>query len=153
MRHSRQKGAAAVELALVLSFLLLIAAGIIEFGRAIWYYDALSKATRDAARLMSTVPVSGLSASIADARALVRRAGGAAGIPGFESGGSVSVTCDPPAVASCNAPLAGQVQTITVSVNYPMVLGEWIPFVPIRAADATTIAITLRPHTTMRYMQ
>lgn len=153
VRH-RQTGAAAVELALVLSFLLLIAAGLIEFGRAIMYYDALSKATRDAARLMSVASATQLAASRTEAISMVRRAAAAAAVPGFSDvSGNVDVVCGPPTVSNCIVTLPSQVQTVTVGVVYPMALGEWIPFVPIRAGDGDTIAITLQPHTTMRYMQ
>jgi Flp pilus assembly protein TadG len=47
---SGQRGAAVVEFAIVLPLLLLIAFGIFEFGRAIYVYNTLVKATRDAAR-------------------------------------------------------------------------------------------------------
>lgn len=155
-RRDRQAGAAAVELALVLSFLVLIASGIVEFGRAIWYYDALSKATRDAARLLSAMPAADLLTGVTDATTLVRRAGGVAGVPGFGASGNVQVICHPTnasAEVACSAVAVPPVETIEVRATYPMVLGEWIPFVPIRAGDAASIAITLRPHTTMRYMQ
>jgi Flp pilus assembly protein TadG len=48
-----QRGAAAVELALVMVPLLLLVFGVAEFGRAIYQYNTLAKATRDAARYLS----------------------------------------------------------------------------------------------------
>lgn len=145
-----QRGAAAVELVLVMTVLLLLAAGIVEFGRALWYYDALAKGTRDAARYMTTVPVAQLKDSRDEAQAIVVAAGTNARVPDVATG-NVTVACDAPAPANCGAPLASDVGTITVSVSYPMVLGEWIPFVPA-GQDASSFAITLSPHTTMRYM-
>lgn len=50
---SRQKGVAVIELALTLGFLLLLAVGITEIGRALWYYDALQKSAREGARCLS----------------------------------------------------------------------------------------------------
>lgn len=50
----RQRGVAAVELALLLVPLLTILFGITEFGRAIYEYNAIAKAARDATRLLST---------------------------------------------------------------------------------------------------
>lgn len=47
-------GIALVELAIVLVVLLTIAFGITEFGRAIYQYNTLAKAARDAARYLST---------------------------------------------------------------------------------------------------
>jgi Flp pilus assembly protein TadG len=46
----QQKGVAAVEFAILLPLLLLIVFGITEFGRALYAYNTLVKATRDAAR-------------------------------------------------------------------------------------------------------
>lgn len=50
----RQRGAVIVEFALVLIPLLTMAFGISEFGRALYQYNTLAKATRDAARYLST---------------------------------------------------------------------------------------------------
>jgi Flp pilus assembly protein TadG len=49
-----QRGAIAVEFAVLLVPLLMIAFGIAEFGRAIYQYNTLAKATRDAARFLTT---------------------------------------------------------------------------------------------------
>jgi len=50
----RQNGVAGVEFAIVLIPLLVMLTGITEFGRAMYYYNTIAKAARDAARLMST---------------------------------------------------------------------------------------------------
>ena len=52
--RQRQHGVALVELAIMLSLLLAITFGITEFGRAIYTYNTLAKATRDATRYLST---------------------------------------------------------------------------------------------------
>lgn len=52
LKHMR--GAAAVEFAIVLIPLLTLVTGVAEFGHAIAQYEALTKATRDAARYLST---------------------------------------------------------------------------------------------------
>ena len=52
--HNRkQKGQSLVEFALVVPFLLLVAVGTIEIGRAYFTYNTLSKAVREGARYMS----------------------------------------------------------------------------------------------------
>ncbi|MCO5398544.1 TadE/TadG family type IV pilus assembly protein [Ralstonia soli] len=51
---TRQRGVALVELAIVISILLAITFAITEFGRAIYTYNTLTKAARDAARYLST---------------------------------------------------------------------------------------------------
>lgn len=53
-RLRRQRGVALVEFALVLPLLLLLVFGITEFSRALFEYDTLAKATRDAARYLTT---------------------------------------------------------------------------------------------------
>jgi Flp pilus assembly protein TadG len=56
-RHSslpkRTRGVATVEFALVLIPLVMLVAGVAEFGRAIYQYEALTKSTRNAARYLS----------------------------------------------------------------------------------------------------
>jgi Flp pilus assembly protein TadG len=51
--HRKQQGVAAVELAILLIPLVMLAFGITEFGRAIYQYNTLAKATRDATRFLS----------------------------------------------------------------------------------------------------
>jgi Flp pilus assembly protein TadG len=48
-----QKGVALVEFALILPFLLLLSILAVEFGRAIWQYNTLTKSVRDAARYLA----------------------------------------------------------------------------------------------------
>lgn len=53
MRHSADRGAAAVEFALVLPILLLVVFGIIDFGRAYNAQIILTSAARESARVWS----------------------------------------------------------------------------------------------------
>ncbi|MFA7350872.1 MAG: TadE family protein [Methylotenera sp.] len=143
--QARQCGAAVVEFALLLILLLIIVAGVVEFGRTFWYYDALTKATRDGARFLSNARESStvaINASHIDmAKTMVANAATLAQVPGFNSG-QVTVTCD----TACGA----NPTYITVSIGYPVTIGSWIPFVTLVGApwDAT-----LSPYTTMRYMR
>ena len=52
-RRSQERGQSLLEFAMVLPILLLLAIGTIEFGRAYYQYNTLSKAVRQAARYMS----------------------------------------------------------------------------------------------------
>lgn len=149
-----QSGAAAVEFAIVIGILLMIVSGIIEFGRVFWYYDALTKATRDGARFMSSVSVDQVeSLSVAStpdcnssyspitANRVVYCAAVAAKVPGFTIG-NIVVSCDGGACVDNTAP-----QHIKVAITgYNVELGSWLPF----AAVGT---LSLQPHTTMRYMR
>ncbi|KAI3592631.1 hypothetical protein D9X30_2368 [Cupriavidus sp. U2] len=53
--HTRrhQRGVAAVEFGILLVPMVLMACGVAEFGRAVYQYDTLTKATRSAARYLS----------------------------------------------------------------------------------------------------
>lgn len=140
------RGVAAVEFALLLIPLLMIVTGIIEFGRAFWYYDALAKSTRDGARYLSNSRASSTVAidmTLQDqAIAMVVNAATAANIPDLSTL-IVEVHCD----TNCGAAPT----YVTVSVTYPITIGGWIPvFVP---TGATTWSSTLSPYTTMRYMR
>lgn len=53
MSITKQKGVAAVELAILLIPLVLIATGVTELGRAFFQYNALVKGTRDGVRFLS----------------------------------------------------------------------------------------------------
>lgn len=52
--NHKQRGVVAVEFALVIIPMLLMVFGITEFGRAMYQYNTLAKATRDATRYLST---------------------------------------------------------------------------------------------------
>lgn len=160
----KESGSVVVEFALVLVLLLLIVAGIIEFGRAFWYYDALSKSTRDGARFLSTVSVDSLgdlakaatAPSDCDADAgytitanrIVYCAAIKAKVPEFDMIGNVDVRCDGSACVNGIKP-----KYITVSIeNYPVTIGGWIPFV-LPTGGVTSWTLTLSPETIMRYMR
>jgi hypothetical protein len=51
--NKRQNGVALVEFALILPMLLLLTLITVEFGRAIWQYNTLTKSVRDTARYLS----------------------------------------------------------------------------------------------------
>jgi len=51
MRHKNERGSALIEVALTLPLLLLVAAGIFEFGRAYQTQQVLTNAVREGARI------------------------------------------------------------------------------------------------------
>lgn len=57
--NNRQHGTVAVELAIVLPFLLFLMLAIAELGRAIVQYNELTKSTRDAARYLANSAIVG----------------------------------------------------------------------------------------------
>jgi len=54
-RRIRQRGAAAIEFALLFPVLAALTFGVTEFGRAIYQYNTIAKSVRDAARFQSSV--------------------------------------------------------------------------------------------------
>ena len=152
-RSARQQGAVVVEFALVLTLLITLMAGIFEFGRAFWYYDTLTKATRDGARLMAMVANTDIEASVVLAQTRVVNAVSAAGVPDFDAD-NVAVTCLTATygeIACSNVtPLVAPPWGVRVQiVGYGMTIGQFIPF--LIGANSNYTA-TLAPHTTMRYM-
>ena len=137
----RQKGVAAIEFAIILPLLLLILIGMVVYGQLMWNYDALSKATRDAARFLSTEPTIN-AAKISTARAMVDNAAKAAGI-NIDPASDVSISCG----GGCSTPA-----NVTVRVDYDMVVG-WGPILPPpQPLSGPTFTLHLSPHTTMPYM-
>ena len=144
LKPSGQNGVAAVELAIVLPLLILLFTGMIEYGRLMWHYDALAKATRDAARYLAEeaeINDSGVVGGKQDkAKDLVLNTATAAGIEGLVKN-NVTITC----AGGCGTPT-----TVRVDVAYGFTIGGWVPVVGPAGSSITTV--TLSPHTTMRYM-
>jgi Flp pilus assembly protein TadG len=146
----RQHGGAAVEFGIVLALLITLLAGIFGFGRAFWYYDALSKATRDAARNMSVHAKADIAtAGTVKAKDTVVAAATSAGIGAFTSA-NVRVTCldkffNDSSCTDGTAPGGIRVEV----VNYTLSVGQYLPFVIGATSSYNT---TLAPRTTMRYM-
>ncbi len=158
-KNKRQiRGAAAVEMALLLILLLMIVSGAIEFGRTFWYYDALTKATRDGTRFLSTVSVTNMGTSaktsttpdctnyVPAANSIVYCGAKTAGVPDFLLS-HVDVFCDSGTCVNGTKPT-----NVTVRIHaYQVTIGGWIPvFVP---TGTNTWNASISPSTTMRYMK
>lgn len=150
-----QKGVAAVEFALVLVFLLLLVAGIVEFGRAFWYYDALTKATRDGARFLSIADRETFDTFIDDAQTLVANAANAANLNPALTSSQVSVTClnDSFNVITCGSNAAAPDSVRVAITGYSIDIGGMFPFLSPTGGTSTVYSgVALAPQTTMRYM-
>ena len=156
-----QRGAVTVEFAFVIVLLLLIIAGIFGFGRAFWYADALTKSTRDGARLLSMWPIVDLAAmettGFDQARTITVNSANAANINPLLVSSKVVVECLDSAfnvVADCGKIVNKKPVTANVRVSitgFPITLGQWFPFIGSSGLIDYGI-IVLTPHTTMRYM-
>ncbi|MCO4860572.1 pilus assembly protein [Cupriavidus sp. WGlv3] len=95
-RRCNRRGAVAVEFALVLVPLLMLVTGVAEFGRAIYQYNALAKATRDAARFLSQYAPSEPNYPVDQAKCIAvygkTTCGGTALVKGLST--SMVVVCD-----------------------------------------------------------
>ncbi|KAB0662250.1 pilus assembly protein [Burkholderia sp. AU33545] len=105
IRRSRMRGVAAVEFALVLMPMIVLATGVAEFGRAIYQYETLTKATRDAARYLSVYLPADSAYPLAAAQCLVvygNTTCGSAGtelVPGLTT--SMVIVCDAAHSSDC----------------------------------------------------
>ena len=155
-RHPRmlplaQCGSLIVEFALVLTLMISLVAAIIEFGRTFWYYDALSKATRNAARTLSVSnPATIASVSVAAARDVVNQAATDAGVPAFSTA-NVTVACLDASMNNTACTDGLKPAGVRVSVTgYAIFLGAHIPFL---LGGSKTYTVGLLPATTMPYMR
>ncbi|RZI43999.1 pilus assembly protein [Herbaspirillum sp. HC18] len=149
--HRRQQGAIAVELAIVTTVMLLIVAGTIGFGRVFWYADALTKATRDGARLMSSWPAANInSAGVSAAQILVRNLANAAGVSPSLTVDNVQVECLDTAFAVAACVDGTRPDNVRVSITgFTIRIGQLVPIIG-GSALLNSDAIGLTPHTTMR---
>lgn len=147
----KQRGVAAVEFALVIIPMLIMVFGITEFGRAMYQYNTLVKATRDATRYLSTQSV---GSGIGTAQCLAvfgnKTCSGNALVPGLAT--SNVAICDSSSCASTHA----SVQTGSGAVNLVTVTIQGFQFqsavnFSIAGMDAGLPSITFGPvSTTMR---
>ena len=146
-----QHGSLIVEFALILTLMITIVAGIIEFGRTFWYYDALSKATRNAARTLSVSnPATIASVAVAAARDEVSESADNAGVPTFTTA-NVAVTCLDSSMNTTACTDGSAPAGVRVSVTgYSVFLGSRMPFL---LGGSTTYNLNLAPATTMPYMR
>ncbi len=118
MMTNRQRGIAALELALILPLLLAVFFAITEFGRAIYTYNALTKSARVATRYLTT-QVAGNPAAIATAQNLAvhgnPNGAGAPLLPGLTPG--LVTVCDAASCASTHHSQGTNPAINTVSVT------------------------------------
>jgi hypothetical protein len=127
----RQRGAAAVELAVTLPALMLLLAYIVFYGRVLYNYEVAQKAAHDAARYLSSAAVVNLRSAaqagneVAVAQAIANAE--LAGLnPGPDNGPFVFAQCD-------GLPCLGLAQPNLVSVSVQIVVqndifGYYVPY-------------------------
>ncbi|MGH8729193.1 MAG: TadE/TadG family type IV pilus assembly protein [Burkholderiales bacterium] len=145
----KERGAALIELGISLPLLLLIVFGITEFGRAIFEYNTLAKATRDATRFLST-RAPGDTAAIADAECLAVHGNPTCSGPALVSGlttAMVSVcdalSCPATHQAQGTAPVINLVTVTIGGANNPFPFDSVIPFV-LADINFGAISVTMK---------
>lgn len=150
LSRARQRGSVAVEMAFLAVVMFLIMAGIVEFSRAFWYYNALDKATRDAARFMSAVSSIEITdntkatAAVAVAKSLALVTANGANVSPTIVAADIDILCD---AAACTGT---KPTNVTATVTLVMNLGSIFPFISV--TNGSYGDVTLAPSTTMRYM-
>jgi len=137
-----ERGAELLEFALVLPLIILLCLGTIEFGRAYYTYNILSKAVRDGTRFLST----GLVTSTGTVDPTTATSTKNVVVYGNTAGTGTKILPDL-LTTQVNVPAAtvvsGSEQYVTVSVSYP--------YVPLfRLVMPTTL--TLSPKVTMIFV-
>jgi len=87
------RGAAVLELAFTIIFLLLLTIGITELGRAFWYYSAMQTAVRNGARCLSNQKWE-VGAAVSQCQTLVRDDANSAGVWPQLIPANVTISCN-----------------------------------------------------------
>jgi TadE-like protein len=142
-----QRGQSLLEFAMVLPLLLVVALGTIEFGRAYYQYNTLSKAVREAARYMSMHPYNATERTRAGNMAIYgnREGTGTSCLPGLTVGNILITPRDheggsaPPGPSETNPP-----RWVKISVTGYTFRSMFPKIIPINAS--------LTPSVEMRYV-
>ena len=143
----RSRGLAIVETALTLPILLLMALGVVEFGRAIYQYVTLTAATRAAARYLAAHAISGstgvvqIDAALTDQVNNIAVYGNAAG-----SGGAVLDGFAASGVTVSN--LGGNDVGVATTYVYQPLIGSELPTFGI--GPPISLAFTLQANVSLR---
>ena len=124
-KHKWQAGLAAIEFALILPTLLILAFGVFDFGRVLFQYDTLTKSTRDATRYLASVVRPPAAAFATDAN--------------YTTAANSAVNlalCG--TIAACNgATLVNGLTASNIFIDYPASTGA-ITYVRIRVQNYST---------------
>jgi len=149
-----------VEFAIILALMIMMVAGLVEFGRVMWHYDALAKGTRDGARIVSITDFSSLGSAVSKAQTAVVAAATAARIAGLTAS-KVSVRCDDDmndaADYACTdtrfTAASPPVRVIVGISGYSLTVGAILPMIRQDGSVWQAYSLALAPKTSMPYMK
>lgn len=132
-KYNWQAGLAAIEFALVLPTLLILAFGVIDFGRVLFQYDTLTKSTRDATRYLASVVRPPAAAFATDANYTTAANSAVNNAKKLALCGSI---------AACNGnTLVNGLTASNIFIDYPASTGA-ITYVRIRVQNYSTSFVT-----------
>jgi len=138
------RGAAAVELGILMVPILILTFGVTEYGRAIYTYNAIDKATRDAARHMTSPNPNRVNEAINLAVYGNIAGTGNPLAPGLAAG-NVAI-CDPTVCAGTHAAVAtgsGVINLVSVGINN-YVYTSIVTYVAPATLNFNNISTTMR---------
>ena len=143
----RENGTQMIEFAIIFPVLLLMFAGVTELGRLFYTYNSLAKATRSAARYLSTVP--NVSNSTVAAQNIVM-CGDANGCGGVNQPAVIV-----PNLTASNIVITPPTTGVGVKyVNVAITGYTYQPFVfNLNQMTGQTFNMSIAPSTRMRYMR
>lgn len=130
-----QRGAAAVELALILSATIVLLPAVALFAKVFFQYSVMKEATRDAAAYLATLPPAAIKDDAERARVLVvaqrmvSDAAAAAGMSGTTSVEPAYVECDNHSCAGMVPEVFGVTVTFTIDDSaFNALTGRWTDY-------------------------
>ena len=132
-KHKWQAGLAAIEFALILPTLLILAFGVIDFGRVLFQYDTLNKSTRDATRYLAAVvrpPAAAFATDVNYTRA-----------PDSAVKKTINLALCGTIAACSNNTLVSGLTASNITIDYPASVGN-ITYVRILVSNYSTSFLT-----------
>ena len=133
-RYQLQLGLAAIEFALILPVLLILAFGAIDIGRVLFQYDTLTKSTRDATRYLAAVVRPPAAAFATDANYTTAANSAVNNATNLALCGTITACGN-------NALVSGLTASNNIRIDYPLKVGD-ITYVRIRVENYSTSFVT-----------
>jgi Flp pilus assembly protein TadG len=145
--RTKQRGVAAIEFAIVVPLCLFLFLAVSEFGRAIWQYNTLTHAIRDAVRYAASNALQGQAQVVNVDAQLISEVGNVAAF-GMPVGSAIPLL---PGLTPANFTVTnegGGIISVTATYPYQPLLGAVLP--QVMQSGTINSAFTMRAQVTMR---